>query len=380
MLTYARLPRNKILLNWPIHGNDIYLDAINMSTQEREKAYKTAKLQTLGYLYYIQNELGYKHIGLAEDEYPTSDQLPFIPYNREGRRFAGQFFLTANDMEKPFAQTTPAYRTGIAVGDYPLDHHHKERPDIETEEGDFPGIPSFSIPLGCLVPEATPHLILCEKGISVSHVANGATRLQPCVLLTGQAAGALAAQCILQKREPENISIRSVQSALLDAHCFLMPYLDIWPQSPVWRAAQEMGASGLMFGVGKPYQWANQTCFFPDSTIQNTELLYGFQQWQPGFYASVRIAPKSLTIAESLEMVQALIQNEPVLYSTVARSARASNQYLSKYTADNWSSKWHLTNYQPERPIRRGELALLLKHVLEPFAREVDWKGFFINH
>ncbi|MBK8661535.1 MAG: FAD-dependent oxidoreductase [Ignavibacteriales bacterium] len=39
-------------------------------------------------------------------------------------------------------------------------------------------------------------LLLAEKSISVSHIVNGCTRLQPCVMLIGQAVGALAALAI----------------------------------------------------------------------------------------------------------------------------------------------------------------------------------------
>ena len=40
------------------------------------------KRVALGYLYYIQKELGLRNIGIAEDEYPTDDGLPMIPYYR----------------------------------------------------------------------------------------------------------------------------------------------------------------------------------------------------------------------------------------------------------------------------------------------------------
>ncbi|MBK6936955.1 MAG: FAD-dependent oxidoreductase [Chitinophagaceae bacterium] len=85
------------------------------------------------------------------------------------------------------------YRTGISVGDYPVDHHHAQYPG-KVPEIEFPSVPAYNIPMGALIPEKIDGLIVCEKGISVSNIVNGTTRLQPVVLLTGQAAGMLAAK------------------------------------------------------------------------------------------------------------------------------------------------------------------------------------------
>ena len=41
------------------------------------------------FIYFIQTQLGFKNLGLADDEFPTKDKLPFIPYHREGRRVKG---------------------------------------------------------------------------------------------------------------------------------------------------------------------------------------------------------------------------------------------------------------------------------------------------
>lgn len=48
---------------------------------------------------------------------------------------------------------------------------------------------SFTISHRSLVPLKTDGLLVCEKNISVSHTANGATRLQPVVMNIAQATG-----------------------------------------------------------------------------------------------------------------------------------------------------------------------------------------------
>lgn len=373
MLSYARLPRGKIMINWPLHGNDVYLNVVEADAATREKAWQTARAQTLHFIRYLQEELGYRHLGLADDEFPTADRLPLMAYHREGRRVKGLALLTTEHLTNPYAQPNPLYRTGIAVGDYPLDHHHAEAPEPVEEQ--YPPIPSFNIPLGVLIPERIEGLIVAEKGISVTHLVNGASRLQPCVLLTGQAAGALAARSVLDRRPPRQVSIRAVQQNLLDAGAFLMPYLDVSPKDAAWQAVQRCGAAGLLRGKGIPHDWANETWFYPDSGLTNVELLAGLQDWQPGFYAQVRLAPAPLSIEAAADILDACLTSEP--------AARRRSNFCANKAGFRaclpalWHDTLHLSDYNPQRPITRRELAVLLDVVLRPFLRPIDWRGHY---
>ncbi len=266
MLDYGKLPNGKYMINWPKHGNDFYTNIIDADNSTRQKAFKAAKQKTLAFVYYIQNDLGFKNLGLADDEFPTSDKLPFIPYHRESRRIEGLVTMTLNHISKPFSAEKPLYRTGIAVGDYPIDHHHAEYAG-SVPVGDFPKVPSFNVPLGALIPKDVANFIVAEKSISVSNVVNGTTRLQPVVLLIGQAAGVLAAISAREKVTPQSVSVRRVQSVLLKNGAYLMPYFDVKPDNPQFQAIQRIGATGLLRSVGAPHLWANRTWFYPDSTV-----------------------------------------------------------------------------------------------------------------
>ena len=170
MLTYGRLPGDKYMINWPRKGNDIYLNVIEMNRAERETELKKAKEITLGFVYYIQTELGFKNLGLADDEFPTSDKLAIIPYHREGRRLRGIERLTINNILDIYSGK-PLYRTGISVGDYPVDHHHNANP--MAPQISFPPVPSFNIPMGSLIPARVDGLIVSDKAISVSNIKIG---------------------------------------------------------------------------------------------------------------------------------------------------------------------------------------------------------------
>jgi hypothetical protein len=273
VLNYGKLPvtnsGSKYMLNWPVHGNDYYLDVVELNPLEREKQYVKAKQQTLGFIYFLQTELGMKQIGLS-DEFGSSDQLALIPYHREGRRIKGLVRFNIEHLSNPFQ--FHLYKTGIAVGDYPVDHHHAQYPG-KVPPIPFPQIPSYNIPMGAVISPTIDNLLICDKGISVSNIVNGTTRLQPVVLLTGQAVGIMAAECIHQHIQPKQIDIRSIQNALLNNNCYIMPFCDIDPTDPAWKSVQIMGALGLMKGHGVSEGWSNKTYYYPDSLMKEKEFI-----------------------------------------------------------------------------------------------------------
>ena len=369
MITYAKLPGNKYMLNWPGHGNDIYLNLINLTPAERAKELVKAKQQTLRYIYFLQHQLGYKNLGLADDEFPTSDRLALIPYNREGRRLKGVIRFKVQDISKPFDQEFPLYRTGIAVGDYPIDHHHRKNPAAPQHLGFYP-IPSFSIPLGALLPVSHSGLVVAEKGISVSNVVNGTTRLQPCVVLIGQAAGVLATLAAQNKKnDARHISVREVQSILLQQKAYLMPYVDVNLSTPGFYSIQRIGACGFLRGKGQPNAWANRTWFEPDSTIT----VYQFLSQLPALMPVNNQISKWLESAKSeglLSVGRAVEFIEGIKKSTRKNNnANSSNAQVSS----SWTT-WGLSNYNPERAITKRELAILLDKIIDPFYT------FSVNH
>jgi hypothetical protein len=372
MLDYARLPNNKYLLNWPIYGNDIYLDIVELSHQQRATELLKAKEQTLRFIYFIQHQLGYKNLGLAIDEFPTADKLALIPYYRESRRVKGLARFTINHIANPFDYTY--YRTGISVGDYPIDHHHKKNP-AAPQHLDFYPVPSFTIPLACLVPSSMDGLVVAEKSISVSNVANGTTRLQPCVLLTGQAAGVVAAQAVLLKKEPRQVAIRQVQQTLLSSKACIMPYIDAGIHHPQFEAIQKIGATGLLRGKGIPYQWANQTWFYPDSTVQAALFIKHYNEFDSTNFKPIAAL---LTIQDALAIIY---QSGKKLRIKLAGNKTGSIRFVDfqKYIQSHWKH-WGLDNYQVERPLLRKELAVLFNNTIDPFTRkQVDWEGRFVG-
>lgn len=258
MLSYGRLPDGHIMLNWPVCANDYFAEYLDMDDAARAEVIRKAKLRTLGYVYFLQHELGYTNLGIADDVYPTEDGLPFYPYWREARRIAGRDTMTVDAAKRPY--DFDLFTRAVAVGDYPVDHHHVQNPRREELSHLWFGkIPSFSVPLGVVVPVHVEDLLVADKAVSVSWEMNGATRLQPVTMGLGQAAGALAAIAAKTGRHPSQVPASEVQSVLLDHGCYLLPFLDLKPSDQGFRALQEAGVRGEVRGTGRSVGWANET-------------------------------------------------------------------------------------------------------------------------
>ncbi len=358
MLDYGKLPNGKYMINWPNCGNDHYVNLVELSPEDREVEVQKAKQTTLRFVYFIQHELGMKHLGLAEDEYPTSDQLPMIPYHRESRRFRGLVDFTLPYVQTPYDAPAPYFRTGIAVGDYTIDHHHKKNPDAPAIDFIKIRVPSYTIPLGALIPKNHPALILAEKSISVSNIVNGATRLQPVVLGIGQASGILASVAIQKNQALDQVSIREVQQRLLDQGAFVMPFIDTPPSDPHFQAMQKAGAVGIFKGTGVPYLWANQTWFYPDRLATEYEVVDGLRPFYPELQVYWGASGDYLTANRLLKILQLI---DPDLDFNKMNGV--------------WLTAKLSGEFSPEKTLNRKEAAVLVIELVPVFEREINWNG-----
>ncbi|NEQ96686.1 MAG: FAD-dependent oxidoreductase [Cyanothece sp. SIO2G6] len=257
-LNYGRLPGDRFMINWPQHGNDygVDLDRLVQSETARQDFLQAARWHSQAFALHIQAQLGQRY-GLATDTFPTvphslgGGAFALHPYYRESRRLAGLVTVTETDILPPAkgcVAALPKNPVGeveaIAIGNYANDHHYpapesdllKLAPKSITWGGRCTGTP-FTLPYRCLIPATVDGLLVCEKNISVSHIANGATRLQPMVMNLGQAAGMAAALCLETKVQPRDLPVRSLQNALLEeaiAPAAVIPLFNLTPHHPDW--------------------------------------------------------------------------------------------------------------------------------------------------
>lgn len=372
MINYGKLPNNKYMINWPIYGNDFYINAIELTEEDREKAFERAKWYTKSYVYYLQHELGFTHLGIADDVFSTEDGFPFIPYHRESRRIQGVVRFDINDLARPFTQEDALYRTGIAVGDYPVDHHHAAYPNHESlPDLHFYPVPSYSIPLGTLIPKQVSNFIVAEKSISVTNLVNGTTRLQPVCLLIGQAAGVLGHLSAQNKLSPREISVRMIQDVLLESGAYLMPYSDVTPDDQAFTSVQRIGATGIIKGEGKNIGWENHTLFHPDSVMTFESFLEGLHEFEPSHTTTNKEGV--ITTQEAMHLLMDLKTQFTI------RGIIEEDQGDIIDIEDIWSA-YGFENLNEDQPITRKQFAVLMDKIVDPFhAKQIDHFGNFVD-
>ncbi len=295
----------------------------------RVLATREAMLKTLAFLYYMQTELGMSDWSVdnrqgyggwfstdwadwaefPEKYRPILSLFPPFPYVRESRRLVGIRTMTVNDIlrDEKLGRTLTSKPHSLALGEYPIDIHGKNdsiylEADLgETKEkipNDWNGDGGlFQIPFEVFVPEKLDGLLAAEKNISVSRVVNGSTRLQPVTMLTGRAAGAIAAVSVIQKVQPRQLRPLDIQAELWrsKSRLSLFDFEDAPNYSASWEGVEAAMLYGYMdpmtekfFGVYNEMHWvevrdalrrAMGIQNFPDRNLQELVTVSEFSSW-----------------------------------------------------------------------------------------------------
>ena len=266
----------------------------------RRQVEHDAFIKALHFIYYVQNELG-EDWSVADDEYKNrilpeaarglpyewqeiARRMPVIPYVRESRRIIGKHILTSeellhNSLSYRDGQTSHEFSNAIAIGGYILDLHGANTDaDIEWDLNERsssiminrPRGP-FQVPLDILIPEQTEGLIAAEKNLSMTRLSAGALRLQPITMMTGQAAGALAAISVKSDKLPRNVPAILVQWELLNAgvNLSLCKYSDVPDGHSLNKSIQISNLYGLATPNDYPHSVSYNIRDFDDPVLVN---------------------------------------------------------------------------------------------------------------
>ena len=250
----------------------------------RRRAQALAMIKTIGFLHYVQNELGLPW-SVADDEFDDeatwdavspylppeyaslARRFPPQPYVREGRRLVGVETLTSARLRA----NSESYRDGtegreeataVATGRYILDlHGADETEELEAEfqethlsiAGNKPLGP-FQVPLAIFIPERIDGLLAAEKNLSMTRLAAGALRLQPISMATGQAVGVLAALAAEAGFPPRAIDPLKVQRRVVQggSRIALALFSDVPEDHPLWPAVQIATVRGWIDPLALP--------------------------------------------------------------------------------------------------------------------------------
>jgi predicted amino acid-binding ACT domain protein len=197
---------------------------------------------------------------------------------------------------------------------------------------------------------------VADKAISVSNIINGATRLQPCVLLTGQAAGVVAALSVKNNVQVRDINIHQVQQTLLDAKAYLMPLIDVNPTDKEFQSIQRVTVSGILKVKGESFQWANRSWFYPDTTI------------------TVKVLSEGL---KTFDDKSALENDESVL--TLKKASDLFSKYLKRDVAIDIEKIWGRRmnrKFDKNLTLTKREISVLADELIRPFeTKEIGFDG-----
>ena len=244
LLSYGRLPGQQLMLNWPLRGNDWPVDpgAVFSGDAQRQREQRRGLRQhSEAFLAQLQAACGPQ---LQPAAAFAGAPLAFEPYWREGRRLIGATTVIEQDL-LPHSPNAGHQQQAIAVGNYANDHHYGEREWPLADKsmawgGRRSGTP-FVIPFGALYTPEISNLLMADKSISVSHMANGATRMGPLLLLIGQAAGQAAALCAQQRLAVSELPVATLQQHLLSdrfAPSGVVPCPELPWHQPGWAQQQ----------------------------------------------------------------------------------------------------------------------------------------------
>jgi hypothetical protein len=168
--------------------------------------------------------------GPCADEFEDTGGWPHQLYVREARRMSGEVVLRERDLVEPRPQ-----RDVVALGSYNIDVREVERtwrylPEYDRTPAVFNegylsvAVPPYPIPYRSLTPrreDADDLLVpLC---LSASHVAFASVRMEPTLMLLGQAAGTAAAQAARRGVAVQDVDVAELQESLRDAGQVVAP-------------------------------------------------------------------------------------------------------------------------------------------------------------
>jgi hypothetical protein len=201
-------------------SNRDYLDG------DRESVVAHHRRHTHGFLFTLAERGLLDGWGFPPDEFEGG--LPHQLYVREARRLEGEHVLTEHDVVGARPQDDV-----VALGSYNIDVREVERtwrylPEYERTPAVFNegylsvAVPPYPIPYRSLTPRREDsERLLVPLCLSASHVAFASVRMEPTLMLLGQAAGAAAAQAARRGVAVQDVDVALLQDDLRAAGAVL---------------------------------------------------------------------------------------------------------------------------------------------------------------
>lgn len=187
------------------------------------------KRLVLGVWNYIKNS------GKFDADCYTLDWIGSLPGKRESRRMETEYLLTRQDLMEG-----RQFPDGAFYGGWYMDLHPAGGIlDSQADNCVQIPVPVYQIPLRCLYQRDVPNLLFAGRNIGAERDAFASSRIMNTCALSGQAAGTLAAACIVQDRPPAGLSpsqVEQVRQTLLREDMFIPGVGTEDGENLAWRA------------------------------------------------------------------------------------------------------------------------------------------------
>jgi hypothetical protein len=271
---------------------------------------------------------------------------------RAGANFSGFFTGNRNDA------AIKTYRTSIASGEGLPGEQQTNNPN------NILPYPDYYIPLNAVVAKGADNLLVTERLVPGS----GEARYLPLQLTLGQGVGCVAAYCAFFKTTTQHLKVRVIQGELLDFKGYLLPFADVPPTNPAWRAVQQVCATGLLKGYPRHFGETTTLNLVPDTTVNTDEIkpvlletytraFIWFNKEKPG---------EKFTVGNLLSFISDLTLTDAQVLQTEMQKA--------------WKTQYKFKlDFDLKRPVTRLEFVVLANKFMNPFARTVDLDGRLVN-
>lgn len=227
LLKFSPIPNGKVDLNNAEGGTT---DMVGFSRdwpegnwEVRSKLWQQHVDYTKGLLYFLQTDPRIRpetraelaRWGLPKDEFKDTNHWPFQLYVREARRMKGMYIMTQKDCQQDLAEDS------IGLGSYPLDSHNCNRLAKDGKmcfEGSFwdHSVREFyRISMRALLPiQKECENLTVPVCVSASHVSYASMRMEPVMMVMGEAAGVITALAAEKDIPVQKVAYKSVQKIL----------------------------------------------------------------------------------------------------------------------------------------------------------------------
>ena len=193
-------------------------------------------------------------------------------------------------------------------------HHSDTKEYIESDLGEsaeniqtHKPVGDFQVPMDILIPRNVDGLIAAEKNLSMSRISAGALRLQPICMMTGQAAGALAAVAVRENIQPRYVKALRVQRELLNSGVVLSlcDYADVPEGHKFFGSIQLANIYGIAEPKAYPKGDDEPGIFGADEPVNDEDIAKMKERAEKiaGHEISLPALTNDMTKAEAVDMI-----------------------------------------------------------------------------